>query len=74
MFWVPLIEHLTNGQFNQNMQKLSNAAPEKLGPRAYSLCRCGCGREVSERRKFINQDHYNTWLSRERFFGHNQRH
>jgi hypothetical protein len=30
-------------------------------------------KSVTGPRKFIDQSHYNTWLSRERFFGKNRR-
>ena len=40
---------------------------------AAELCRCGCGREVTARRKFVSQAHYNVWLSRERFVGRHLR-
>jgi hypothetical protein len=36
-------------------------------------CKCGCDAPVAEGRKFINQSHYGTWLSQERFFGKNRR-
>jgi hypothetical protein len=32
-------------------------------------CRCGCGQDVTEARKFVSQKHYNLWLSRERYVG-----
>ncbi len=70
---VPLIEHLTNGQFDQTVQTLMKAAAEESDSHPRLLCRCGCRREVPKERKFVNQDHYNTWLSRERFFGRNKR-
>jgi hypothetical protein len=32
-------------------------------------CRCGSGQAVVAARKFISQQHYNVWLSRERYVG-----
>jgi hypothetical protein len=71
MSLVPLIGQLANRQFRTEIDRLFNAqdanAPVQL--RAAALCRCGCGRDVTARRKFVSQAHYNVWLNRERFVG-----
>jgi hypothetical protein len=73
MLYVPLIQHLSNGQFGQTVQKLLDAKLGLSAPQVRALCQCDCGHEVAKGRKFINQDHYSTWLSRERFFGKNRK-
>jgi MFS family permease len=50
------------------------ATPTGNGVRtATQNCSCGCGQPVAERRKFVNQEHYSTWLSQLRYFGRNRR-
>jgi hypothetical protein len=77
---VPLIERLSNGQFIQELDiltKLANAlrldaSPAKEAKQLQQYA-CGCGEQVTGSRKFVSQDHYSVWLSRERFFGKNKR-
>ncbi len=72
---VPLIGQLSNLQFSTNLGELlappSSAAPVRAQEPSRT-CDCGCERAVSETRKFVNQDHYNVWLSRLRYFGRNR--
>jgi hypothetical protein len=72
MFWVPLIGQLSNGQFATVIDGIvdGGCAPSpdcSLG----RVCRCGCTRQVTERRLFVSKDHYNAWLSAERYIGRN---
>jgi hypothetical protein len=72
---VPLIEHLTNGQFGQNLIRL---AAVKLPADRYEgadqgLCGCDCGATVVSPRKFLNQEHYSAWLRQVRYVGRNRR-
>jgi hypothetical protein len=72
---VPLIEHLTNGQFGQNLDQLAAAKlpadRHEGGDRG--CCRCGCGASVVSPRKFLNQEHYSAWLRQVRYVGRNRR-
>jgi hypothetical protein len=77
---VPLIQCLSSGQFIRildDLDILANAEHDR-GPDAGQatearLCKCDCGGRVAEGRKFVNQDHYSVWLSRERYFGKNRK-
>jgi hypothetical protein len=75
LFWVPLIERLSNGQFMTHMGKIvkcHDAAP--LAQHASDqICRCGCGANASPGRQFVSQAHYNVWLSQKRYIGRNRR-
>ena len=75
---VPLIGQLSNRQFGGKLDDLfarvGPARDDDLGnapngePR---LCRCTCGQTATGSRKFVNQDHYNSWLSSQRYVGRN---
>ena len=70
---VPLIERLTNAQFVTDLDKLAGAG-ELVSPlRQPRTCRCCCGQPVTGTRKFVSQDHYSVWLSRERFVGRHRK-
>jgi hypothetical protein len=72
---VPRIEHLTNGQFGQNMAQLAAAKlpADQHEPGGQGLCGCDCGTTVTSSRKFLNQEHYIVWLRRVRYVGRNRR-
>jgi hypothetical protein len=65
----PSIGQLSNRQFRTEMDRLVDVLYTDVRVRAGALYCCGCGREVAASRKFVNQAHYNVWLSRERFVG-----
>ena len=44
-----------------------------LRVRLEKACRCECGEDVAQGRTFVNQAHYNVWLSRVRYVGKNAR-
>jgi hypothetical protein len=70
---VPLIEHLTNGQFGQNLDQLAAA---KVPADQYDdddRGRCGCDAPVIPPRKFLNQEHYRALLHQVRYVGRNRR-
>ena len=66
---VPLIEHLTNGQFGQTLDRLVGLGEPATEQDPAVRCRCGCGQPVAEPRKFASQIHYNDYLSRTRYIG-----
>ena len=71
MFCVPLMEHLTNGQFAHALERLL-AQAEASGHRGErSTCGCDCGQPVAEPRTFVSQAHYNIYLSRTPHWGRN---
>ncbi|HEV2640940.1 MAG TPA: hypothetical protein VGX23_37840 [Actinocrinis sp.] len=77
---VPLIQRLCNEQFVQNLDDLDMMIAKSTNRKTATSdnddtrrCKCGCDAPVAEGRKFINQSHYGTWLSQERFFGKNRR-
>ena len=71
---MPLIGYLSNPQFISELEKIRNAdMGVGVHVRAAKLCRCGCGETVARNRKFVSQDHYNTWLSHVRYVGRNRR-
>jgi hypothetical protein len=66
---VPLIDRLSNRQFRSELDELDQDHGIAITVRDTRTCRCGCGQTVLAARKFINQQHYNVWLSRERYVG-----
>jgi hypothetical protein len=79
---VPLMQQLSNVQFLdtldillQKCQKIKTEAVSLslLEPANLHVCKCRCGRPVEAGRTFVNQAHYNIWLSRERYWGKNRR-
>lgn len=61
---MPLIEHLSNGQIISKLDVLLNNNSVTVPVRVQApLCRCGCGAEVADGRKFVNQAHYDRWRS-----------
>ena len=66
---APLIEHLTNGQFGQTLDRLAAAVEPASLDALRGRCACGCGQPVAEPRKFCGQVHYNDYLSRVRYVG-----
>jgi hypothetical protein len=75
---VPLIEHLTNGQFGQSLARLAAAELPADQYHQYQgdgrrRCGCHCGAAVIPPRKFVNQEHYSAWLRQVRHVGRNRR-
>jgi hypothetical protein len=73
---VPLIGQLSNRQFGGRLDdllaKLESTRGRNLrnGPNGEPrLCRCACGLAVTGSRKFVNQDHYSSWLRLQRYVG-----
>jgi hypothetical protein len=62
---------LSNRQFGQNLAPptMPVEPPDRSDGGHRNLCTCGCGAAVSAPRKFVNQQHYSSWLSRVRYFG-----
>jgi hypothetical protein len=83
---VPLVQHLSNAEFGRMVRNIAqiskNGAGKASGPVGNSLdpasasgtCACGCGDLVYAPRKFVNQEHYNVWMRRRRYWGRNQPH
>jgi len=73
-YGVPLIERLSNGQISAELDRLPYAEEEAaVSVGQARTCRCGCGQPVPDTRKFVSQDHYSVWLSRERFVGRHRK-
>jgi hypothetical protein len=72
-FVVPLIERLSNRQISAELDRLPSAEEAALSVGQARICRCGCGQPVTGTRKFVSQDHYGIWLSRERFLGRHRK-
>ena len=66
---MPLIERLSNRQVGAELDRLPTAEEGAVSVGQARACRCGCGQPVTGTRKFVSQDHYSIWLSRERFVG-----
>jgi hypothetical protein len=64
-----LIERLSNRQISAELDRLPSAEEAAVSVGQARTCRCGCGQPVTGTRKFVSQDHYSIWLSRERFVG-----
>lgn len=68
---VPLMQHLSSLDFREQLDRLSQMSGSHEEPEGDEhkasdhLCACGCGQAVSPPRKFVNQDHYDTWRTRE---------
>jgi site-specific DNA recombinase len=71
---VPLIQHLTNGQFRIKVDKLSAWPSPITREPAFRSCRCGCASRIVAPRHFVDQNHYSEWLRRERFVGRQLKH
>jgi hypothetical protein len=77
---VPLIGQLSNRQFGMKLDDLLGSKAQfsddkdhcGLGD-APGLCCCGCAETVARHRKFVNQDHYTSWLRAQRNVGRNVR-
>jgi len=70
---VPLIERLSNRQIGAELDRLPFAGEAVVSGGQARTCRCGCGQPVPDTRKFVSQDHYSVWLSRERFVGRHRK-
>jgi hypothetical protein len=72
---VPLIQHLTNGQFGQSLVRLAAAElpADQYEEGDQRRCGCGCGATVISPRKFLNQEHYSARLRQVRYVGRNRR-
>ena len=66
---MPLIERLSNRQISAELDRLPYAEEAAASVGQARTCRCGCGQPVTGTRKFVSQDHYSIWLSREWFLG-----
>jgi len=71
---VPLMQHLSNREFVATVDHLLEDQSRPVAVRVgfARTCACGCGITVMAPRKFVNQEHYNAWLSRVRYFGRNR--
>lgn len=69
--WVPLMEHLTNGQFTQTLHRMSACTETTEQHDERSTCGCDCGEEVTGSRTFVNQTHYTRYLKRTPLWGKN---
>ena len=70
---MPLIERLTNRQISAELDRLPHAEEAAVSVGEARICRCGCGQPVTGSRKFVSQDHYSVWLSRERSLGRHRK-
>lgn len=70
---VALMQHLTNGQFRIELDRLydkllsvGNSQPKVIPPTEDAVCRCGCGEVVTPPRRFVNQSHQVVWMQTHR--------
>jgi hypothetical protein len=77
---APLIGKLSNRQFGGKLDnlitRLEATHDGSLGSETNGdprLCRCTCGQAVTGSRKFVNQDHYSSWLRAQRYVGRHLR-
>jgi hypothetical protein len=56
---APLIGLLSNGHFGLSVDKVTTSNRELVAARRRGVtCGCGCGSQVADGRKFLNQQHY----------------
>lgn len=74
---VALVQHLPNDQFEHTMTKLTQLpspvddhgrSTDDTLPAIKASVACVCGGLVNTPRKFVNQEHYNTWMRRRQYW------